>query len=110
MFDQVSRQLGLSDIEMDSVMRRPVEVQQSNRRTETESAVSTHSVASGKKSVVVARREICGGDVCPICQDEFLDKKLPVTYCKSVFHFCRHVGCFELCFVICTKFCHVVFL
>lgn len=28
------------------------------------------------------QRDIKNDDVCPICQDELLDKHLPVTFCK----------------------------
>jgi hypothetical protein len=33
---------------------------------------------------VLEQRTIDEEDVCPICQDELLAKRLPVTYCKSV--------------------------
>ena len=35
---------------------------------------------SGKP--LLEQREIGEDDVCPICQEEFLTKRLPVTYCK----------------------------
>ncbi len=30
----------------------------------------------------VEQRAIGENDVCPICQEEFLIKKLPITYCR----------------------------
>ena len=30
----------------------------------------------------IPQRDINDDDVCPICQDELLVKRLPVTYCK----------------------------
>ena len=33
---------------------------------------------------VIPQRDIADDDVCPICQDELLAKRLPVTYCKLV--------------------------
>ena len=33
----------------------------------------------------VEQRPIDENDVCPICQEEFLVKKLPTTYCRSVY-------------------------
>lgn len=32
----------------------------------------------------VEQRPIGETDVCPICQEEFLLKKLPITFCRSV--------------------------
>lgn len=31
---------------------------------------------------ILEQRPISDDDVCPICQDELLEKHLPVTYCK----------------------------
>ncbi len=30
----------------------------------------------------VEQRPVGENDVCPICQEEFLIKKLPITYCR----------------------------
>ena len=40
-------------------------------------AAANNSDQSGIK-----QRAINEDDMCPICQDDFLVKKLPVTYCK----------------------------
>ncbi len=32
----------------------------------------------------VEQRSISENDLCPICQEEFLIKKLPITYCRYV--------------------------
>ncbi|CAF3887420.1 unnamed protein product [Adineta steineri] len=45
---------------------------------------------------IVEQRPISENDVCPICQDEFLIKKLPVTYCR---HGCGnnvHIKCMKI--------------
>lgn len=34
----------------------------------------------------VRQKEIEAEDVCPICQEELLGKRLPVSYCKSDHH------------------------
>ena len=39
---------------------------------------------SNEDSGSVKQREITEEDVCPICQEELLEKRLPVTYCRSV--------------------------
>ncbi|CAF0983259.1 unnamed protein product [Rotaria sp. Silwood1] len=44
----------------------------------------------------VEQRPISENDVCPICQEEFLSKKLPITYCR---HGCGnnvHVKCMKI--------------
>lgn len=78
----MSWQLGLSDMEMDEVMRGPVVAQRTQQRQQP--SVSRQVAEAGGGRPVVAQREIGDDDVCPICQDEFMDKKLPVTFCKLV--------------------------
>ena len=79
----MSWQLGLSDMEMDEVMRGPVVARRAQQQREQPSVPRQIADASGGRPLV-AQREIGDDDVCPICQDEFMNKKLPVTYCKLV--------------------------
>ncbi len=38
----------------------------------------------GQEAGSVCRKVIQAQDVCPICQEELLEKKLPVSYCRCV--------------------------
>jgi E3 ubiquitin-protein ligase ZSWIM2 len=40
------------------------------------------SVQTGAENAEMEQRPITESDVCPICQDELLTKKLPVSYCR----------------------------
>ena len=81
----VSWQLGLSDLEMDEVMRGPAIARRAQQQQQQQQRKQSHQVAdAGGGRPVVAQRDIADDDVCPICQEEFMDKKLPVTFCKSV--------------------------
>ncbi|XP_052792544.1 E3 ubiquitin-protein ligase ZSWIM2-like isoform X2 [Mya arenaria] len=45
---------------------------------------------------VIPQREIAEDDVCPICQDELLAKRLPVTYCKFGCGNSIHIKCMKV--------------
>lgn len=45
---------------------------------------------------VIPQRDIADDDVCPICQDELLKKRLPVTYCKFGCGNSIHIKCMKI--------------
>ncbi|XP_056650085.1 E3 ubiquitin-protein ligase ZSWIM2 isoform X2 [Monodelphis domestica] len=44
----------------------------------------------------IKQKEICADDVCPICQEELLEKKLPVTYCRHGCGNSVHIKCMKI--------------
>lgn len=57
--------------------------QQQKKRVPTAVAKWRRPLSSdGDTREVLPQRDIAEDDVCPICQDELLLKRLPVTYCK----------------------------
>jgi E3 ubiquitin-protein ligase ZSWIM2 len=42
------------------------------------------SLSQNEDEIDVEQRPVDENDVCPICQEEFLIKKLPITYCRLV--------------------------
>ncbi|XP_076461903.1 E3 ubiquitin-protein ligase Zswim2-like [Babylonia areolata] len=98
--DPLSWQLGLSDIELDEVMRGPAiarRAQQQQQQQQRQQAAASQQVAdaSGGRPMV-PQRDIADDDVCPICQDEFMNKKLPVTFCKFGCGNNVHIKCMKV--------------
>lgn len=53
--------------------------------SDSSAASGTPSQAvAGQEAGSVCRKMIQAQDVCPICQEELLEKKLPVSYCRCV--------------------------
>ncbi|KAL8608905.1 hypothetical protein ACOMHN_063034 [Nucella lapillus] len=99
--DPLSWQLGLSDLELDEVMRGPaiarrVQQQQQQRQREQAAGASRQVVDASGGRPIVAQREIAADDVCSICQDEFMNKKLPVTFCKFGCGNNVHIKCMKV--------------
>ena len=67
-------------MEMDEVMRGPV-IRRPAPRQQAQTVHRQVAEASEGREMK-QQRDIADDDVCPICQDEFMEKKLPVTYCK----------------------------
>ena len=61
-------------------LERPGRRTDGETRREEADQTDTKEEVDGKP--VIKQREIGEDDVCPICQDELLAKRLPVTYCK----------------------------
>ena len=77
----MSWQKGLVEREINQLLRGITE--QLRRRVPT--AVSRWRRPISRDSdarEIIPQRDIADDDVCPICQDELLAKRLPVTYCK----------------------------
>ncbi|XP_025095547.1 E3 ubiquitin-protein ligase Zswim2-like isoform X2 [Pomacea canaliculata] len=93
--DPLSWQLGLSELEINQVLRGPVIKRQQQRQEENNHERQRASDSNGRPPLV-PQREISVDDVCPICQDELLEKKLPVTYCKYSCGNSVHIKCMKV--------------
>ena len=76
----VSWQLGLNEREINQILRG--DTAQTSNSSKTIAKKSTKNEAAANASNEIEQRPITFSDVCPICQDELLAKKLPVTYCR----------------------------
>ena len=81
----VSWQLGLVEREINGILRG-ITTQQEQRRVNNAAARTSSSKTEDTDATPggggVKQREITEDDVCPICQEEFLTKRAPVTYCR----------------------------
>lgn len=78
----MSWQLGLVEREINEVLRGPVNAHQAQVRNHLAQKKQQQLVDAAGGRSLVEQREISNDDVCPICQDELLEKKLPVTFCR----------------------------
>ena len=80
MNSSVSWQIGLVEMEINEILKGRVTADVSRRDNRSKTNKNVTESSNGRS--VVQQREISEDDVCPICQDEFMSKKLPVTFCK----------------------------
>ncbi|TMS11653.1 E3 ubiquitin-protein ligase Zswim2 [Larimichthys crocea] len=86
------------------VERQILEVLQGLHQTEahrTENDPSTpfrtaSQTVAGQKAGSVCRKVIQAQDVCPICQEELLEKNLPVSYCRFGCGNNVHISCMKV--------------
>ena len=86
----VTWQLGLVEREVGELLRG-VRAQQARRVANSNSRPKSRLMTPA--GVEKEQREITADDVCPICQEEFLTKRDPVTYCKYVCFYWRCSSC-----------------
>ncbi|KAH9492441.1 E3 ubiquitin-protein ligase Zswim2 [Bulinus truncatus] len=91
---QVSWQLGLVERELNEVLQGCNTVQQQVRIKQRQHDQVEIQTFDGR--TLVEQREIAEGDVCPICQEELLVKKLPVTFCKFGCGNSIHIKCMQV--------------
>jgi E3 ubiquitin-protein ligase ZSWIM2 len=85
--DPLSWQLGLNEREITQMIRGDTAQEAKSRM---KNAVKKPNAAPNGGAMSCAsggpnemnQKEITPSDICPICQDELLAKKLPVTYCR----------------------------
>ena len=80
----ISWQLGLVDRELNEVLHGQPNKQPPKtpaRRWATSGSASS-TTADSRPSI--RQKDITDDDCCPICQDELLNKHIPVTFCKYV--------------------------
>ena len=76
----VTWQLGLVEREINGILRGILARQEAQPRQASKREVV--SGGGGGDVGTIAQREITAEDVCPICQEELLEKHQPVTYCR----------------------------
>ncbi|GFO49719.1 E3 ubiquitin-protein ligase zswim2-like [Plakobranchus ocellatus] len=91
--DPLSWQLGLVEREINEILRGRVTAERPQRQSQAKTSNNSQTI-DGK--AVVEQREIAEEDVCPICQEELLAKKLPVTYCKFGCGNTIHIKCMKV--------------
>ena len=78
----VTWQLGLVEREINGILRGILARQDAQPRQASKSEVVGGGGGGGSDVGTIAQREITAEDVCPICQEELLEKHQPVTYCR----------------------------
>lgn len=78
---KVSWQLGLNEREINQIIRGDTSQE---KRVQVKNAQKAAANTNEKTSTSngIEQRPITESDVCPICQDELLAKKLPVSFCR----------------------------
>jgi len=93
----VTWQLGLCEREINQVIKFEIAAQQQQRQQ----AFNSRNLAKKNESntanpTEIEQRPITEEDVCPICQDELLIKKLPVTHCRFGCGNNVHIKCMKV--------------
>ena len=83
-----SFQLGLVEREINEILH--------GNRSQYSPEHHVQDASKTDQSNCVVRRAITGEDVCPICQEEFAAKKIPITYCKFSCGQNVHVRCMKI--------------
>ncbi|KAJ8024520.1 E3 ubiquitin-protein ligase Zswim2 [Holothuria leucospilota] len=95
--DAESFQLGLVEREINALLRGRTQQEARQRRNQPSPKKTSDSAvmnADGKE--ILPQREITGDDVCPICQDELLGTREPVTYCRFGCAKSIHIKCMKV--------------
>ena len=82
LFGVVSWQLGLVEREINELLQEKTyqQIQQPVSRKPASSSDAENS--TGPAAATVPQREIGDDDICPICQEELLANRQPVTFCR----------------------------
>ncbi|XP_055901014.1 E3 ubiquitin-protein ligase Zswim2-like isoform X2 [Biomphalaria glabrata] len=92
--DPLSWQLGLVERELNEVLQGR---NTAARQVETKQKPNDHKdVQTSDGRAIVEQRDIAPEDVCPICQEELLVKKHPVTFCKFGCGNSIHIKCMQV--------------
>ncbi|XP_044097055.1 E3 ubiquitin-protein ligase ZSWIM2 isoform X3 [Neovison vison] len=85
-------QLGLVEGEISDLLR-------GIHRVQTPQQETTDETVRIEEDGYIKQKEIDSEDICPICQEGLLEKKLPVTFCRCTkcteYHLCQE--CFHSC-------------
>ncbi|XP_072029613.1 E3 ubiquitin-protein ligase ZSWIM2-like [Amphiura filiformis] len=96
----LSFQLGLVEREINELLQGIAKKEQRPTRRAIELAKKAgnqpekHATGDGRE--VLQQKEITEDDVCPICQDELLEKREPVTYCRYGCGKSTHIRCMKV--------------
>lgn len=74
-FSLAALQLGLMEGEISDLLRGIYRVRTPQKGTDDD---NVHIEEDG----YIKQKEIDSDDICPICQEALLEKKLPVTFCR----------------------------
>ncbi|XP_066544623.1 E3 ubiquitin-protein ligase ZSWIM2 [Amia ocellicauda] len=85
-------QLGLVERQITYILQGQHRVQ-TPRPTDSSSELKQHT---GVEDGCVRQKEIDAEDVCPICQEELLKKRLPVSYCRYGCGNSVHISCMKI--------------
>ncbi|XP_030065510.1 E3 ubiquitin-protein ligase ZSWIM2 [Microcaecilia unicolor] len=84
-------QVGLVEREINEVLQGLHRVQTSRPAVRTNSSKTLE-----KEEWHIKQKDLDAEDVCPICQEELLKKKLPVTYCRNGCGNNVHIACMKI--------------
>ncbi|XP_028618913.1 E3 ubiquitin-protein ligase ZSWIM2 [Grammomys surdaster] len=82
-------QLGLTEGEINDLLRGIHQIQTPQLRARAETA---HVEEDG----YLKQKDVSAGDICPICQEVLLEKKLPVTFCRFGCGNNVHIKCMRI--------------
>eukprot|EP00058_Branchiostoma_floridae_P001819 XP_002587307.1 hypothetical protein BRAFLDRAFT_129526 [Branchiostoma floridae] len=91
----VSFQLGLVEREINELLRGVHQPQQESQRA-ADRRTDQRTDSSGDGRTRLQQKPITEEDICPICQEEFLRKREPVTYCKYSCGQSIHIKCMKV--------------
>ncbi|XP_019635176.1 PREDICTED: E3 ubiquitin-protein ligase Zswim2-like [Branchiostoma belcheri] len=91
----VSFQLGLVEREINELLRGVHQPQQEAARA-ADRRTDTQTDGTGDGRARLQQKPITEEDICPICQEEFLRKREPVTYCKYSCGQSIHIKCMKV--------------
>ncbi|XP_022080049.1 E3 ubiquitin-protein ligase Zswim2-like [Acanthaster planci] len=98
----ISFQLGLVEREINEILRGINSGSRQGGAAHRERATSSRKVAPGAAPLsadgreVLSQREITEDDVCPICQEELLNAREAVTYCRYGCAKSIHIKCMKV--------------
>ncbi|XP_040888616.1 E3 ubiquitin-protein ligase ZSWIM2 [Toxotes jaculatrix] len=94
---EYSFQHGLVERQILEVLHGFHQTKAQRMRNDQSAASGTQSQpVTGQEAGSVCRKSIQAQDVCPICQEELLEKKLPVSYCRFGCGNNVHISCMKV--------------
>ncbi|XP_036395914.1 E3 ubiquitin-protein ligase ZSWIM2 [Megalops cyprinoides] len=82
-------QLGLADGQINEMVR-------GRHRPKTPRPADTPTPPAAEEDGGVRQKEVEEGDVCPICQEDLMAKRLPVSYCRYGCGNNVHISCMKI--------------
>ncbi|XP_052094745.1 E3 ubiquitin-protein ligase ZSWIM2-like isoform X3 [Mytilus californianus] len=92
----ISWQLGLVDRELNEVLHGHANKQPPKPPVRRWSTSGTSTTTATDSRPTIRQKDITDDDCCPICQDELLNKHIPVTYCKFGCGNSIHIKCMKI--------------
>ncbi|XP_063421858.1 E3 ubiquitin-protein ligase ZSWIM2-like isoform X3 [Mytilus trossulus] len=92
----ISWQLGLVDRELNEVLHGHANKQPPKPPVRRWSTSGSSAATATDSRPTIRQKDITDDDCCPICQDELLNKHIPVTYCKFGCGNSIHIKCMKV--------------